>query len=395
MRKAVAKSMIPRPLKFIQPYLGSSNKNQPQNGTFIRGPSICDAMSSEKLREFLEQLSEVEQEVLTVSGGLDIETADKMRENVIGITRIPIGLAEDFVVNGRHILVPIATEERSVITQASTGARLAGEFTAETTGNTMIGQIQVLEVPDMEKAIQEVLAERDVLLLDANTMSQTRKATDLRVKQLDSAIGPMLIVEIYVDVRDSMGANLVDSMCELIAPTVERVTGGHVNIRILSNLTTERMVRVSATVSRDLIGSDVVDKIIEADAFAWADPYRASTSNKGVMNGIIGLLLATCNDTRAVEAGAHSYAAITGTYRPLTRWVKTESGDLYGTLEMPMSVGTVGGVVRSHALARIVLKLLDVETAGELAMIAGSVGLACNLGALYIMVTDGIKSIQA
>ena len=352
-------------------------------------------MSSEKLREFLEQLSEVEQEVLTVSGGLDIETADKMRENVIGITRIPIGLAEDFVVNGRHILVPIATEERSVITQASTGARLAGEFTAETTGNTMIGQIQVLEVPDMEKAIQEVLAERDVLLLDANTMSQTRKATDLRVKQLDSAIGPMLIVEIYVDVRDSMGANLVDSMCELIAPTVERVTGGRVNMRILSNLATERMVRVSATVSRDLIGSDVVDKIIEADAFAWADPYRASTSNKGVMNGIIGLLLATCNDTRAVEAGAHSYAAITGTYRPLTRWVKTESGDLYGTLEMPMSVGTVGGVVRSHALARIVLKLLDVENAGELARIAGSVGLACNLGALYIMVTDGIKSIQA
>jgi hydroxymethylglutaryl-CoA reductase len=352
-------------------------------------------MSSEKLREFLEQLSEVEQEVLTVSGGLDIETADKMRENVIGITRIPIGLAEDFVVNGRHILVPIATEERSVITQASTGAKLAGEFTAETTGNTMIGQIQILEVPDMEKAIQEVLAERDALLLDANTMSQTRKATDLRVKQLDSAIGPMLIVEIYVDVRDSMGANLVDSMCELIAPTVERVTGGRVNMRILSNLATERMVRVSATVSRDLIGSDVVDKIIEADAFAWADPYRASTSNKGVMNGIIGLLLATCNDTRAVEAGAHSYAAITGTYRPLTRWVKTESGDLYGTLEMPMSVGTVGGVVRSHALARIVLKLLDVETAGELAMIAGSVGLACNLGALYIMVTDGIKSIQA
>ncbi len=352
-------------------------------------------MSSEKLREFLEQLSEVEQEVLTVSGGLDIETADKMRENVIGITRIPIGLAEDFVVNGRRVLVPIATEERSVITQASTGARLAGGFTAETTGNIMIGQIQALEVPDMEKAIHAVLAERDALLMDANTMSQTRKATDLRVKQLESAIGPMLIVEIYVDVRDSMGANLVDSMCELIAPTVELITGGRVNMRILSNLATERMVRVSATVSKELVGVDVVDKIIEADAFAWADPYRASTSNKGVMNGIIGLLLATCNDTRAVEAGAHSYAAITGTYRPLTRWVKTDSGDLLGTLEMPMSVGTVGGVVRSHALARIVLKLLEVETASELAMIAGSVGLACNLGALYIMVTEGIKSIQA
>jgi hydroxymethylglutaryl-CoA reductase len=155
------------------------------------------------------------------------------------------------------------------------------------------------------------------------------------------------------------------------------------------------MVCVSATVPKERIGADVVDKIIEADAFAWADPYRASTSNKGVMNGIIGLLLATSNDIRAVEAGAHSYAAITGTYRPLTKWIKNENGDLYGTLEMPMSVGTVGGVVRTHKLARIVLRLLGAETASELSMIAGSVGLASNLGALYIMVTEGIKSIQA
>ena len=166
-------------------------------------------------------------------------------------------------------------------------------------------------------------------------------------------------------------------------------------MRILSNLATERLVRVSATVSRDVVGEAVIDQIIEADAFAWADPYRASTSNKGVMNGIIGLLLATSNDIRAVEAGAHSYAAITGTYKPLTKWVKTENGDLLGTLEMPMSVGTVGGVVRTHKLARIVLKLLGAETAAELSMIAGSVGLASNLGALYIMVTEGIKSIQA
>jgi hydroxymethylglutaryl-CoA reductase len=351
--------------------------------------------TEEKLRDFHKQLSEVEHEVLTITGGLDLEMADQMRENVIGITRIPIGLAENLVINGRPVLVPIATEERSVITQASTGAGLVDNFVASTTGNIMIGQIQVLDVLDMDAAVKAVLGEREALLVDANTISATRKAVDLRVKQLESAVGSMLIVEIYVDVRDSMGANLVDSMCELIAPTVEKITGGRVNMRILSNLATERMVRISAEVSKERVGIDVVDRIIEADAFAWADPYRASTSNKGVMNGIIGLLLATCNDTRAVEAGAHSYAAITGAYRPLTRWVKTESGDLLGVLEMPMSVGTVGGVVRSHKLAGIVLRLLGVESASELAMVAGSVGLACNLGALYIMVTEGIGSIQA
>lgn len=351
--------------------------------------------TEEKRREFLAQLSEVEHDILTSTGGLDIETADQMRENVIGITRIPIGLAENFVINGKPILVPIATEERSVITQASTGARLVENFTATTTGNIMIGQIQVLDVPDMAAAMKAVLDEKDALLLDANTISRSRKAVDLRVRALDSAVGPMLIVQIYADVRDSMGANLVDSMCELVAPTIAGLTGGRVNMRILSNLATERIVKVSATVSKDFIGEAIVDEIIAADAFAWADPYRASTSNKGVMNGIIGLLLATSNDIRAVEAGAHSYAAITGAYKPLTKWVKTENGDLHGSLEMPMSVGTVGGVVRSHKLARLVLKHLGVETASELAMIAGSVGLASNLGALYIMITEGIKSIQA
>ncbi len=344
---------------------------------------------------FLKQLDEIEHEMLTVTGGLDIEMADQMRENVIGITNIPIGLAENFVINNKEILIPIATEERSVITQASTGASLVDNFEATTTGNIMIGQIQLLAVPDMEKAKQAVLAEKEALLVDANTISRSRKAVNLTVKELDSAVGPMLIVQIYADVRDSMGANLVDTMCELIAPTVARITGGRVNMRILSNLATERMVNVSATVKKQQIGEDVIDRIIEADAFAWADPYRASTSNKGVMNGIIGLLLATSNDIRAVEAGAHSYAAITGTYKPLTRWTKTPVGDLYGVLEMPMSVGTVGGVVRTHKLAQIVLRLLGVETASELSMIAGSVGLASNLGALYIMVTEGIKSIQA
>ncbi len=231
--------------------------------------------------------------------------------------------------------------------------------------------------------------------MDRYARARARKAVDLQVKRLDTAVGKMLIVEIFADVRDSMGANLIDSMCELLAPTIARITGGRTLLRILSNLATRRTVTVTAHVPVETIGAGVVDDIIAADAFAWADPYRASTSNKGVMNGIIGVLLATSNDTRAVEAGAHSFASITGTYRPLTKWRKDENGDLVGTLEIPMGIGTVGGVIQSHNLAKVVLRLMNVETASDLAMIAGSVGLASNLGAIYIMVTEGIKSIQA
>jgi len=346
--------------------------------------------------ELLKLLSDEEFDLFTFTGGLDMEAADQMRENVIGITKMPIGVAENFVINGKPALVPIATEERSVIIQASIGAGLAPDgFRASTTGNIMIGQIQVLDIPDMDVAETAVLDEKEGLLIDANTVSRTRKAVDLQVKRLESVAGPMLVVEILADVRDSMGANLIDTMCELLAPTVAKLTGGRVLLRILSNLATKRLVQVSVSIPKEIIGEDVVDRIIEADAFAWADSYRASTSNKGVMNGVVGVLLATSNDTRAVEAGAHSFAAITGSYRPLTKWRKNENGDLVGTLEMPMSVGTVGGVIQSHKLAKVVLRVMNVETASDLAVIAGSVGLACNLGALYLMVTEGIRSIQA
>ena len=351
---------------------------------------------SQERDELLKLLSDEELDLFVLTGGIDMDIADQMRENVIGITRIPIGVAENFIINGKPAIVPIATEEKSVIMQASIGAGLVPEgFKATTSGNIMIGQIQVLEVPDMDAATEAVLNEKEGLLIDANTVSRTRKAVDIQVKRLETEVGPMLIVEIFADVRDSMGANLIDTMCELLAPTIARLTGGRTLLRILSNLATSRMVTVTAHVPAEKIGTKVVDDIIAADAFAWADPYRASTSNKGVMNGIIGVLLATSNDTRAVEAGAHSYAAISGTYRPLTKWSKDENGDLVGTLEMPMSLGTVGGVVQSHELAKVVLRLMDVVEARDLAMLVGSVGLASNLGALYIMVTDGIRSIQA
>ena len=350
---------------------------------------------SDERTKLLKQLSDEELDLFTLTGGIDMETADQMRENVIGITKMPLGVAENFIINGNPALIPIATEERSVIMQASIGAGLIPEgFTAYTSGNIMLGQIQVLEVPDMDAAEEAVLAEKAALLVDANTLSRSRKAVDLQIKRLDTAVGEVLIVEIFTDVRDSMGANLIDSMCELLAPTIARITGGRTLLRILSNLATRRVVTVAARVPAENLGSDVIDDIIAADAFAWADPYRAATSNKGIMNGVIGVLLATSNDTRAVEAGAHSYASITGTYRPLTKWRKADNGDLMGTLAMPMGVATVGGVIQSHELAKVVLRLMNVETARELAIIAGSVGLACNLGALYSMVTEGIKSIQ-
>jgi len=352
--------------------------------------------SGEARRRLMDALSGEELELFTSTGGLTLEAADQMRENVIGVIRIPVGLVEGLTVNGRCLDVPIATEEQGVVVQASTGARFAalgGGFSAEYTGNIMRGQVQVLDVPDMEAAASKVLAEKEALLLDANTVSTTRKAVSIDVRTLQSAVGPMMVVELFVDVRDSMGANLVDSMCELIAPTVEKQTGGRVNMRILSNLATERMVRVKAAVPPSQLGEGVAMRITEACSFAEADPYRAVTHNKGIMNGVVGVLLATGNDTRAVEAGAHAYAALSGRYRPLSNW-RVKDDLLIGCLEMPLSVGTVGGVVQAHRFARLVLKLLGAETASELAMIAGAVGLACNLGALHALVTGGIRGTQ-
>ncbi len=349
------------------------------------------------IHSVLRELSESELELFTLTGGLTVDAADKMCENVIGVIKIPIGVAEGVIVNNKEHIVPIATEEPGVISQIVLGASLAargGGFQASTTGDIMIGQIQVLDVPDIGEAERRIAYGREALLADANTVSRIRKAIKLRSRRLCTETGETLIVEVFVDVKDSMGANLVDTMCELLAPSVEKLTGGRVNMSVISNLATERMVRVQAVVPQGALEDEAVDKIVEASAFAAADPYRAATHNKGVMNGVIGVLLATSNDTRAVEAGAHSYAALTGVYKPLTRWWKTPRGDLEGVLEMPLPVGTVGGTVQAHKISRLVLKILGVEKASELAKVAGSVGLACNLGALYTLISKGIMSIQ-
>lgn len=314
-----------------------------------------------------------------------------MIENVVGTIPIPIGIASNFVINDKKFLVPMATEQKSIISDASKASEwtlATGGFRAYNTGSVMIGQIQVLRIKDYERAKHQIFAHKQAILSLANTQSPTRRAVDLRVRELKSL--HMLLVELLVDVKDSMGANIVDSMCEAVAPKIESLTEGKVNLRIVSNLTTERLVRVKTTIMKDLIGGEnIVNRIVNACAFAQEDPFRAATHNKGILNGVSAVLLAVGNDVRAVEAGAHAFAALSSQYSPLSSWIKNSNGDLGGVLEMPMAVGIVGGSVSSHPTARICLKILGVEKATELGEVAASAGLACNLFALHSLVTKG------
>ncbi len=334
------------------------------------------------------------------TGALKVEQADHMVENVIGALPVPMGVAVNFLVNGHDYLIPMAIEEPSVIAAASNMAKLAretGGFTTSFTGSTMIGQIQAIKVPDPfgaklkiyenEKRILEKANEQDPVLVKFGG-----GAKGLRVKVIQSITGPMVITELLVDCKDAMGANAVNTMCEAVAPIVEEVTGGRVLLRIVTNLATQRLARARTRIKKDALGgAEAVDGIINAYAFAAADNYRCSTHNKGIMNGVIAVALACGQDTRALEAGAHSYAARNGRYEPLTTWEKNEDGDLIGTLEMPMAVGLVGGAVASNPIAKLNIKILGVKTAAELAQVIVSVGLAQNLAALKALATEGIQ----
>jgi hydroxymethylglutaryl-CoA reductase len=348
------------------------------------------------LRKFA-NLSEEDVKLLSSSGALELKSADRMIENVIGVIAIPLGIAVGFVVNDKEYLVPMATEQESIIPMVTRGAELTletGGFRASSMGSTMAGQIQLVRVPDPEGAKQRILANKEKILQEANAQSKTRKATDVEVRRVESSIGPMLIVELLVDVIDSMGANVVNSMCEVVAPLVEQLGEGRVNLRVVSNLAVRRLVHVETMVRKDDVGgAEVIDRIVSACDFAESDTWRAATHNKGIMNGVSAVLLATSNDTRAVEAGAHAYAAITGRYRPLSTWRKTEEGDLMGKLTMPMAVGIVGGAISAHPMARIALKILGVGTAAEFGEVVASAGLAYNLAALQALVTVGIKGL--
>jgi len=332
-------------------------------------------------------------------GSVDMEVLDHMIENVIGSMTMPLGIATNFRINEKDYLIPMALEEPSVVAAASNAARMTrkhGGFTAEDTGPLMIGQIQAIEVADPFAAKNRILGAKEDLLALANEQDPILVrfgggARDLRVKVIETKIGPMVITELIVDTRDAMGANAVNTMAEALAPRIERLSGGKVLLRILSNLADLRVVRSKAIFDKELLGGDeVVDGIIAAWAFAEADPYRCSTHNKGIMNGIDAVVIATGNDFRAIEAGAHSYAAVGG-YSSLTKYEKSDEGHLIGSIEIPMAVGLIGGATKVHPVARACVKILGVETATELGRIIASVGLAQNLAALRALASEGIQ----
>jgi len=347
------------------------------------------------------------------SGGLAPAQADHMIENVIGLHALPLGVAANFLINGVERLVPMAIEEPSVVAGASFMARLiraGGGFTAHATDPLMIGQMQILDVADLPSARLALLENKARLLDLANGIDPVLikfggGARDLEVRVIaDSPIGPFLVAHLIYDTRDAMGANAVNTACETLAPTIEHITGGRVHLRILSNLADRRLARARCMVpvnelafgggdsaSRPYTGERVRDGIIEAYAFAAADPYRAATHNKGIMNGVDAVVIATSNDWRAIEAGAHAYAARSGRYTSLSTWGKDAEGNLVGTLEMPMAVGIVGGATKVHPTAQAALKLMGVTNARELAEIIVSVGLAQNLAALRALATEGIQ----
>ncbi len=339
-------------------------------------------------------------------GSLPTDIAAHMIENVIGTYDLPLGIGINFVVNGRDVLVPMVIEEPSVVAGASFMAKLAragGGFIAETTEPLMIGQLQVLEIEDLHEAARNVLEQKSELLeyvdhAESSLKSRGGGARDLEVRVFeDSPIGGFLVVHLIYDVRDAMGANAVNTACERLAPRVEAITGGKVHLRILSNLADRRIARARCTIPLnelafgDFSSEEVRDGIIAAYAFAAVDPYRAATHNKGIMNGVDAVVIATGNDWRAIEAGAHAYAARSGKYTSLSTWNKDANGNLVGTLEMPMAVGIVGGATRVHPAAQAAVKLMDVKTARELAEIIVSVGLAQNLAALRALTTEGIQ----
>jgi len=347
------------------------------------------------VKEFA-RLSDEEVNVLLQStGSLTMDLADRMIENVVGAFPVPLGIAVNFLINGRDYLIPMAIEEPSVVAAASNGAKMArekGGFFTSSTESIMIGQVQVVDVPNPEEAKRAILAAKKEILDKANEGHRTINAKDLDVKVIQAHTGPMVVTELHVDCKDAMGANVVDSMAEAVAPLIERITHGRVYLRIVSNLATKRLAKAWTTVPKEAVGGEeVVDGIVEAYAFAAADPYRAATHNKGIMNGITAVVLATGNDVRAVEAGAHAYAALSGQYRPLSMWKKTESGDLYGELELPLAVGIIGGATKAHPIARVALKILGVKSARELAEVIAAVGLAQNLAALRALAHEGIQ----
>ncbi|MBD0298863.1 MAG: hydroxymethylglutaryl-CoA reductase, degradative [Nitrososphaera sp.] len=357
-------------------------------------------MSREERLDYIRKATRISDDIEVMLRPLPFEDANRMIENAIGIMSIPMGIATNFVINGREYVIPMAIEEPSVIAAVSKAAKIAkvkGGFIAEANDSIMIGQVQVVGLGNVKHAMTKILRNKKQLLAIANSNSRSVTAVDLQMRQLrdksPNNMGNMLLVELVIDTKDAMGANAINTMCEAIAPYVAEITDGEVVLKILSNYSTKRLVRCTATFDKEeLGGSQIVKRILYAYALAYSDAYRAVTHNKGVMNGIDAVALATGQDFRAIEAGAHAYAARDGTYRSLTSWRRTKEGDLAGEIELPLAVGVVGGVVNAHPTAKFALQILGVKSAKELAMVMAAVGLAQNLAAIRALSSEGIQA---
>lgn len=345
-------------------------------------------------------LTEEESSSIGATGALSLDAADRMVENLIGVMEVPMGVAVNFLINGKDYLIPMAIEEPSVIAAASNSAKMAregGGFTTSSTGPVMIGQIQAVGIKDPGGARLNILEKKDEIISRANEVDPILVkfgggAKDVEVRVIDTPEGKMVITHLAVDCRDAMGANAVNTMAESVAPYIEELTGGRVYLRIISNLADKRLMRAKAIYPEEAIGGeDVVDGILAAYHFAAGDPYRAATHNKGIMNGVSAAVLATGNDTRAIEAGAHVYASRTGFYRPLSCYEKNANGDLVATIEMPMAVGLVGGATKTNPIARAAVKILGVKSATEMGEVFAALGLAQNFAALRALATEGIQ----
>jgi hydroxymethylglutaryl-CoA reductase len=347
------------------------------------------------------KLSKEELDILqNDNGGISFDKADKMVENAIGTFSLPLGVATSFLINGKDYLIPMVIEEPSVIAAASKGAKIArvkGGFVVSADKSYSIGQVQVLDITDFSLAISQIKNSTNEILELANSKSNTlskmgKGAKEIFCKELDTESGKMLILELLIDVGDAMGANVTNTMCEAISPLIEKITGGRTLLRILSNYSTRRLVKATAVFEKEEVGGEkVVDNIVSAFEFADNDVYRAVTHNKGIMNGVIAVANATGQDSRAIEAAANAYAAKSGKYRSLSKWSKDNDGNLVGTLEIPLSVGTVGGIANVHPVAQVCMKILGVLSAQELACIITATGLAQNYSALRALSTDGIQ----
>lgn len=357
-------------------------------------------MSREERLDYIRKTTQISNDIEVMLRPLSFDAANRMIENAIGVMSIPMGIATNFVINGREYVIPLAIEEPSVIAAVSKAAKIAkvkGGFVAQADDSLMIGQVQVVGLSNTKHAMSKILRNKKQLLAIANSNSKSITAVELQVRQLrdksPNNMGNMLLVELVINTKDAMGANAINTMCEAIAPHVAEITDGEVVLKILSNYSTRRLVRCTATFDQgELGGSQIVKRILYAYALAYSDPYRAVTHNKGIMNGIDAVALATGQDFRAIEAGAHAYAARDGTYRSLTSWHRTKEGDLIGEIELPLAVGVVGGVINVHPTAKFALQILGVKSAKDLAMVIAATGLAQNLAAMRALSSEGIQA---